>query len=75
MSREKGKNDAEKNVLQFYGPATNCKELALLGYTLNGYYLIKKKKKSNEKAKVGVVYCQFQQHQMQKHGNENSDTK
>ena len=49
MHREKGKNEAEnKDLMQFYGPATNCNELALLGYTLNGYYLVNKKEKANE---------------------------
>ena len=71
MHREKGKNEAEnKDLMQFYGPATNCNELALLGYTLNGYYLVNKREKPNEKAKVGVIYCRFQQLQRQKEGIE-----
>ena len=65
----------ERTRCNFTGLQPTVNELALLGYTLNGYYLIKKKNQSNEKAKVGVVYCQFQQHQMQKHGNANSGTK
>lgn len=39
----------------------------LLGYTLNGYYLIKKGNLRKNK-NVGVVYCQFQQPQVQKKG-------
>ena len=41
---------------RFYGPPTNCSELAKLGYTLNGYYLIKN---GSEQGSIGIVYCQF----------------
>ena len=57
--------DGERNR-QFYGPAINCDELGLLGYTLNGYHLVKKTTDSNKKGKIGIVYCQFQQFQGQK---------
>ena len=40
------KDKNTENNLKVYGPATNCKEFALLGYSLNGYHLIKKKDKS-----------------------------
>jgi len=65
---KKDENDGEKN-LKFYGPATNCNELALLGYSFNGYHLVKKKDQSNFKTKIAVVYCQFQQLPSQKQGN------
>jgi len=65
---EKDKNYGEKNQ-KVSGPATNCNELALLGYSLNGYHLIKKKDKSKYKTKIAVVYCQFQQLPSQKQGN------
>ncbi len=54
---------------QFYGPATNCDELGQLGYTLNGYYLVKRATDSTMKGNIGIVYCQFQQlHAGQEHG-------
>jgi len=46
---------------QFFDPPTNCHEVGQLGYTLNGYYLIKRRDDSNENGKIGVVYCRFQQ--------------
>ena len=57
---EKDHEDEEGNQ-QFYGPATSCEELGLLGYTLNGYYLVKKETDSTIKVKIQIVYCQFQQ--------------
>ena len=53
-------NGKEKNVTdkKFYGPATNCNELRQLGYTLNGYYLVKGKGEII-KSEVQVVYCRF----------------
>lgn len=49
--------------MQFYGPAANCDELGKLGYTLNGYYLVKKMQQEmqNHEGVIGVVYCLFQQ--------------
>lgn len=43
---------------QFFGPPTNCSELSLLGYTLNGYYLVKPK---NDATDPEIVYCAFKQ--------------
>ena len=57
------KNESEKeeeNTIRFYGPPTSCSELQKLGYTLNGYYLIKGKDESN-RSRIQVTYCQFQQ--------------
>ena len=31
---------SEKNGEKFYGPASDCAQLSLLGHTLNGYYLV-----------------------------------
>jgi len=61
----KENKDGEKNQ-QFYGPATSCEELGLIGYTLNGYYLVKKTTDSTKKRKIGIVYCQFHKLQGQK---------
>ena len=51
---------------EFYGPPTTCEELWKLGYTLNGYYLVKGKVKLNS-GQIQVVYCQFKQSQWKKH--------
>ncbi len=55
----KEKNDAEdENVAKsFYGPPSNCIELAKLGYTLNGYYLANGSKSSNS---IEIILCRFQ---------------
>ncbi len=43
---------------RFYGPPTSCSELMELGYTLNGYYLVRSKHHSKS-ANIEVVYCRF----------------
>lgn len=64
--RGKDKNDEdEEGKIQperFYGPPTSCNDLQKLGYTLNGYYLIKQTDESNHSA-IQVVYCTFRQQQ------------
>jgi len=48
----------EKHISKpFYGPPTNCIELGKLGYTLNGYYLVKD---SNNGGQIEVILCRFQ---------------
>jgi len=40
--RGKKKNETDQeNPNLFYGPPTNCSDLTRLGYTLNGFYLVK----------------------------------
>jgi len=53
------KNDIEEeNVPKpFYGPPGNCGELAKIGYTLNGYYLVNGSKSSSS---IEIILCQFQ---------------
>ena len=49
---------------EFLGPPTSCETLAKLGYTLNGFYLIKgNDRKSNDDKinKIQTVFCQFKQ--------------
>ena len=54
---------------RFYGPPSNCSELAQLGYTLNGFYLVQPKSSSdimtnskNDKMKqLETVFCSFKQ--------------
>jgi len=54
-----------KEPPRFYGPPTNCSELGLLGYTLNGYYLVNSKPANNaiksSETKIETVYCAFKQ--------------
>jgi len=53
------KNDTEEeNVPKpLYGPPSNCTDLAKLGYTLNGYYLVNGSKIN---INIEVVLCRFQ---------------
>ena len=54
--------DKEQNLdRKFYGPATSCEELGMLGYTLNGFYMVQRKSKSSSGSsnKIDVVFCQF----------------
>ena len=46
----------------FYGPPTNCKELGRIGYTLNGYYLVRSNKNQSPKSEgeIEIVFCRFQ---------------
>ena len=49
-------NDEEidtETVERFYGPPKSCSELKKLGYTLNGYYLVK----SNHNIEISL--CKF----------------
>ena len=41
MGKNKKGADDEPPIRKFYGPPTNCSDLSLLSYTLNGYYLVK----------------------------------
>ncbi len=60
ISGEKeGKIENKKHAnTRFYGPASNCNELGKLGYTLNGYYLVKGNGESISNS-VEAVLCQF----------------
>ncbi len=42
---------------RFYGPANSCVEIAKLGYTLNGYYLVKGNTTTN--SQIQVLGCKF----------------
>lgn len=61
-SSGKEANETEGQTISkkyFLGPAKNCKELAILGYTLNGFYLVKGKEQSNNN-KIEMISCQFE---------------
>ncbi len=48
----------------FIGPPTNCSDLNRLGYTLNGFYMVRKPtngEKSMHKTILYAVYCTFKQ--------------
>ena len=60
---EKINHDAE-NMVRFYGPPSSCKELGMLGYTLNGYYFVENeipnKINNKEGVEIELIYCRFQ---------------
>ena len=56
--KERNDTDEEQNVSKpFYGPPSNCADLAKLGYTLNGYFLVNGSKITKS---IEVVLCRFQ---------------
>ncbi len=63
-----GKKPKNQTIPQpFFGPATNCSELSKLGYTLNGFYLVKPKVSPTANTtgdiitNLDTVYCSFKQ--------------
>ena len=46
-------------VNEFYGPATSCDDLAALGYTLNGNYLVNGKNLSENQHEIEMIACLF----------------
>jgi len=66
-NKEKNENSIILNQHQttsiFYGPPTNCSDLSRLGYTLNGYYLVKRVTDSfnAQVPNLETVYCSFKQ--------------
>ena len=60
--RKKSNSTSDQSPIpKFYGPATNCSDLALLGYTLNGYYLVKPVANDINTTLLETVYCSFKQ--------------
>ena len=62
-------NTENESKTGFYGPASSCEELGMLGYTLNGLYLVDCKDKSI-KGKIEVIECRFKQPQGSKEGKQ-----
>ncbi len=58
-----------KNITdtRFYGPANSCAEIAKLGYTLNGYYLVKGNTTKNDR--ILVLGCKFKHVDGSREGN------
>jgi len=57
----KEKNSTEKEDMSstpFFGPATSCEELLKIGYTRNGFYLVKETNATSN-SHVEMVDCQF----------------
>ncbi len=54
-NQTKNRNKAD---LEIYGPVKNCKELGMLGYTLNGFYFVNGKDQSDTSG-IEVVFCRF----------------
>ena len=56
-----GDNDPPNRIRQFYGPPANCSDLTRLGYTLNGFYLVKKPSNDEKITTLDIIHCAFQQ--------------
>jgi len=57
--RGKEKNQtAKEDIKRFYGPAKSCEELLKIGYTRNGFYLVKGKNATSN-SHVEMVDCLF----------------
>ena len=57
--RREQKNQTEKEDFnRFYGPAKSCEELSKIGYTRNGFYLVKGVNATSDK-QVEMVDCLF----------------
>ncbi len=54
----KEKTKGEISNTRFYGPAKSCEELLKIGYTRNGFYLVKGNVTSS-KSHVEIVDCLF----------------
>jgi len=59
MGKKRGDDD-DPPIRRFYGPPTNCSDLSLLGYTLNGYYLVKPVSETLDTLSE-TIYCAFKQ--------------
>ena len=54
----KEKNQTEKQEMRFYGPAKSCEELLKIGYTRNGFYLVKGRDDTSNRH-IEMVDCMF----------------
>jgi len=54
--KEENKTADQKVLLRRESNPANCNDIGLLGYTLNGYYLVNS---SDTAGQFGVVFCQF----------------
>lgn len=56
FSEKEEKKKAEQKVQRLYTNPSNCNDIGMLGYTLNGYYLVNN---SVSAGRFGVFFCQF----------------
>ena len=70
--QEKNKTEKE-DVNRFYGPAKSCEELLKIGYTRNGFYLVKGKNATSN-SHVEMVDCLFTNPDGVKGGIKNNST-
>ena len=71
FGKKKNKTDEENRKI-FYGPPTNCSDLTRLGYTLNGFYLVKSPGVDENFPQATIllsVYCAFKQEGIYYPGN------
>jgi len=55
-------NNTETKIFRFYGQPTNCSQLSELGYTLNGFYLVKSSNPLDTSGlQLETVFCSFKQ--------------
>ena len=60
--RKNDTNETNSKVHRFYGPPANCSDLKELGYTLNGFYLVKPDRDSTlDDENLKTIYCFFKQ--------------
>ena len=67
----KEKDGTENDIIEdkrFYGPAYSCAQISELGYTLNGYYLVKIENQTRIN-QVEVLDCRFKHINGYKRGN------
>ncbi len=56
------KNNTDNKISRFYGQPTNCSHLSQLGYTLNGFYLVKSANLLDTSGlQLETVFCSFKQ--------------
>lgn len=57
-NEKNGTENQNSTDKRFYGPANSCVEISKLGYTLNGYYLVKGKNQIKND-QIEVLGCRF----------------
>ena len=60
---DRNRNETNEAPRKFYDPPANCSELSQLGYTLNGFYLVKSATSTNNitNTNLEAVFCAFKQ--------------
>ena len=66
----KEKNKTEIENKKFYGPAASCEELLKIGYTRNGFYLVKGNATLNNSRYLEIFDCLFKHPNRVKEGEQ-----